>query len=494
MVKIIYRDQTSETIIARDDVAGENELHGNFASDGSRTAPTHDNDVRRGRSQTANSTTETRTKTKDGLCGSIKLLFGRDRSRNAIIWAIIGWTFAVTIARAIRMPNDFSEAHWLLDYRFGFIKRGLIGSLCSIFTRLLGCEMNPHIILALSVVMVFSMYAAMLVIFYRSFRRNQPRDSLFAIGLVFASSPFVVMNAHLLGYFDAILYLFTIASVALTLHNRPFLASLISVVAILSHESYLLIGFPLVCLASVTILISRRQHARWSTYIVALCIPVLAFIAIALIQSLTTDALTLRGQIAEHLHAFGIDATGSKKFSIWQTTTFMQFFRRQIWNFGEHLLHPAVLAAVGPSLLAILVYIYSSFKIRIFSLFSIFLFCVICAPLAMHAVAWDTARISTYTIGGTFIAAWILSETRVARKTHDAFFLIAINAVILNSFARILLMDGEVERFSDISRMLIYLPAILLVIIIAASKAQKSSRQTGFPISYWRRRAGIGGG
>ena len=30
-----------------------------------------------------------------------------------------------TVLRTIRWPNDWSEAHWLLDYRFGFVKRGL---------------------------------------------------------------------------------------------------------------------------------------------------------------------------------------------------------------------------------------------------------------------------------------------------------------------------------------------------------------------------------
>ncbi|MDP9310488.1 MAG: hypothetical protein M3R24_06305 [Chloroflexota bacterium] len=178
-----------------------------------------------------------------------------------IPWVIIGWTFAVTIARAIRAPNDFSEAHWLLDYRFGFMKRGLIGSLCSAVTGLLGLQMNPGLIVALSGFTLCSMTAAIFFLLYRASRRHQLKDGIFALGVVFASSPFVVMQAHLLGYFDALLYVFAIASVALTLFDRPFLAALVSIVAILSHESYLLIGFPLACLASVAVLAAGGKGA-----------------------------------------------------------------------------------------------------------------------------------------------------------------------------------------------------------------------------------------
>jgi hypothetical protein len=46
--------------------------------------------------------------------------------------SLIAWAMAMTMARAVRYPNDFAEAHWLLDYRFGFIKRGLAGSAVSL--------------------------------------------------------------------------------------------------------------------------------------------------------------------------------------------------------------------------------------------------------------------------------------------------------------------------------------------------------------------------
>ncbi len=393
------------------------------------------------------------------------------QTNDVIRWAIIGWTFAITITRAIRAPNDFSEAHWLLDYRFGFIKRGLIGSLCNAVTALLGFQMNPGLIVTLSVLTLCSMTAAIFLLLYRASRRHEPNDDVFALGVVFASSPFVVMQAHLVGYFDALLYVFAIASVALTLFDRPFAAALVSIVAILSHESYLLIGFPLVCLASVAMLTASGKRARWITHIVALCLPLAAFLAIPVLQFLTTDAVTLRQQLTEHLDSFGFVPTRSRGVAEWQTTTFLQYLRQQVGDFDERLLNPVILASVGPPLLVLLVFIHASFRIRAFSLFSIMLLGVVCAPLALHAVAWDTERISIYSIGGAFIASWILAETRVTRsRAHDIILLAAVPTLVLNVFGRIPLMDGEIERFSDISRLLMYLPAIALLLTVAVKR------------------------
>lgn len=383
--------------------------------------------------------------------------------------AVVIWTFAVTVWRGIRSPNDFSEAHWLLDYRFGFIKRGLIGSLSSILTGLLDLQVTPRLITILSAITLCSMFAAMLYLLGRTFRRQQARDSILVFGLVFASSPFVVMSAHLLGYFDALLYCFGLASVGLVLCDRPFFGALVSSAAILVHESYLLICFPLVCLASVGVLTANRKHARWRSHIVASSIPPAVFLAVSLLQFLTTDSMTLQPQLKGHLDSFGFVPTRSERVALWQTTSFVEFFRQHRIAFDERLLNPLILASVGPTLLFLLLFIHLSFRIRALSLFSIMVMGAVGAPLAMHAVASDTARISTFTIGGAFIACWILAETRGARigRANDILLLLALFALFLNVFGRLPLMDGLNELLTDITRLLVYSPAMILLLGVA---------------------------
>ena len=149
----------------------------------------------------------------------------KNQRRTIFAATVVIWTFAVTLSRAIRMPNDFSEAHWLLDYRFGFIKRGLIGSICSLVTGALGTEMTPALIALLSAITLCSLSVAMLSLLIRALWRQQMSMDVFVLGIVFASSPFVVMSAHLFGYFDSLLYLLAIASVLLVLRGRPLFAA-----------------------------------------------------------------------------------------------------------------------------------------------------------------------------------------------------------------------------------------------------------------------------
>ena len=88
----------------------------------------------------------------------------------------------------------------------------------------------------------------------------------------------------------------------------------------------------------------------------------------------------------------------------------------------------------------------------------------------MHAVAFDTGRISTYTLCGAFIGLWILTEFRKTETVDDLFTLIAIPALLLNIFMRLPLMDSQVERFSDTARLLVYSPALLLALAVVMKR------------------------
>jgi hypothetical protein len=308
------------------------------------------------------------------------------------------------------------------------------------------------------------MFVAMLYLLVRILKRRQAKMGVLVLSIVFASSPFVVMNAHLFGYYDALLYLTAIMSTALVLRGHPFFAALLSSLGILTHESYLLIGIPLVCLASIEVVTANKDgNTRWTPHIIAICIPVVVFLATPLLQSLTTDATTLQAQLTERLDFFGFVPTRSKGVALWQTTPFMESFRQQRGSLNERLLNPLVLTSVGPTLLTILFFIHSTFRIRAFSPFSIMLLGLVSAPLAIHAVAWDTARISTYLLGSAFIAWWILAETRTPQRTNSLFLLLALPTLMLNVFGTIPLMDGEVERFSGPLRLLLYFPAVTFV-------------------------------
>jgi len=284
------------------------------------------------------------------------------------------------------------------------------------------------------------------------------------LGVVFASSPFVVMSAHLLGYFDALIYFSAIASVGLTLGNRPFLAAIVSSTTILVHESYLLLGLPLVCLASFAVVTKKDHNRSWKKHLFSLTIPVATFLFISIFQHIMIYQIDLRTQLLNHLNSFGFVGTKSENVVLWQTTSFVRLFSEQYIFFFRRVLYS--IALVSPTLLTILLFIYSSFRIRLFSLFSVMMLGAVFAPYAMHAIAWDTSRIATYPIGGALIAWWIVQETRTSRQPNNAILIVGVLALIFNIFVRIPLMDDEMDRFSNLLRTLLLLPSFVLIVTI----------------------------
>ena len=50
------------------------------------------------------------------------------------------WVFYITVLRALRWPNDWAEAHWLISYKFGLLKRALPGTLIAPFINFGVCR------------------------------------------------------------------------------------------------------------------------------------------------------------------------------------------------------------------------------------------------------------------------------------------------------------------------------------------------------------------
>lgn len=384
---------------------------------------------------------------------------------------VVIWTFGATLARSVRAPNGFAEAHWLLDYRFGFMKRGLVGSLCGGAADLLGARMTESVILLLSVVTTATLSVAVILLLFRMLSLHGWGDEAVVTLLVLVSSPFIVMSGHLVGYFDALLFLSVLASVILVRRRLWNAAAAVSIGALLTHESYALTGLPLVWLAAA--ICARESGTTWRPALVLVGAPLLVFASIPVVQGLTTEPALLRAQLTQHLDGFGFLGDRGYLVALWQTTPFTESLREYGGRADDRVMDPAVLAAVAPTLLTLLLLIHSSFRIRPFGPWSTVLLAAVCAPLAIHAVAWDTARIWTYTIASATIVLWILSEACRPRPASALILLAAVPALVLNAFADVPLMDNEPDRFGNVTRLLLYLPAFALTAAAAWSTSPK---------------------
>ncbi len=383
-----------------------------------------------------------------------------------LVTAALAWTFAVTLARGLCPPNDFAEAHWLVDYRFGLIKRGLAGSLASLAAGVTGGAATPLVIAVISGLILAAACAVLWLLVRRAWQAA-PGDPATGtlVALVVLASPFTVMTAHLWGYFDALLFVATVAAIALVRRGRPLVAGAVQTAAVLVHESQLLVGWPLVCLA-----VWCAGAPGWSRrrQLVGLAMPVLAGVALFVTHAVMPGP-TMRAQLAARLDAAGFVGSIGPLVALYQTTGFLDFFAQNRGAFLARLLDARVLLSVGPTLVVCVLWLHARYGLRALSRGSLVLLAATFMPLAMHAVAWDTERIATLAIGNALVAGWVLA-TRPATaawpaaspRVYDAVVLVAVPALLLNLFYRIPLMLGMAERFGLAERALLYLPALAL--------------------------------
>ncbi len=161
------------------------------------------------------------------------------------------WIFALvlagaaTAARAYRVPNDWAEAHWLIGYQSGFIKRGLVGTLLQPFLRRLESPAAAESVIQTCALIVSVLLAVTLLWCCVRIVRQVQRPEALWVCLVFVTSSYWVMAAHLNGYFDHILILLTIAAAAAALRGWSWLGVGLLTVGVFVHETILLLGLPL---------------------------------------------------------------------------------------------------------------------------------------------------------------------------------------------------------------------------------------------------------
>ena len=373
--------------------------------------------------------------------------------------ALVAWAMAVTMARAVRYPNDFAEAHWLLDYRFGFIRRGLAGTLLSLASSI---GLASHSERAVAAASVMALVAFVLLILWAASRvvsSDADPGILFAAAAIFATSPFVVMTAHFMGYLDHLFLAAAFAAAWLARSGRLWPAAVVAACGVLVHESFVLVGLPLVLLgASVRpeAGAGARRRAAWPT----LALPLLAAAALWASEMFLLDRAALRGQLEARLSSFPFVGGDMNLFvPEWLTTGTLAAWREQRHALWRHLSDPNLLRLMVPSATLLVLAAAAVSPPGSRGRRGLAVAAAALAPLLLHAVAWDTARIWTYTILAGFGGVWLCSlDSRVAAPGRRWLLAAAVPVIAANLFARSPLMDGEVERFTAATRALLYLP------------------------------------
>jgi len=408
----------------------------------------------------------------------LNFLRGSDRSVLTVrpiikitLFLVIFWTLGVTVARAVRLPNTYAKCHWLFDYRFGFMKRGLIGAISNNVAAIFGKTVTSELISILSGIAFGLFMLALVVIIINLLQKSDYNINMLIVIAVFVSAPFIVMSAHVFGYFDNILYLILIFSLYLVEKKLFLSAAVISSAAVLIHESYLLTGLPLLYFAVFMKCCSEDKEKKPSIGdMIFMLLPVAVFVFLFVYGAMVKNS-DLNNKLYHYLNSFDYISTGRRKgVAHWQTISFVELFKTQSRFFISRLVQLDAAAVFLPSLLVLLNFIYTSFKIKVLSFKSIFIQAVIFAPLMMHIIAFDTIRLSLNSIVVGFILIWVLARNIPFSKFDPQIMIMAFPVLILNFFIRVPLMDNCVDGFTDFQRLLFYLPVFIFLILMISGR------------------------
>lgn len=376
-----------------------------------------------------------------------------------------------SVLRTVRFPNDWAEAHWLMDYRFGMIKRGLAGEIFGFFFT-----KNELNITVLSSIILAILYLVLLIIAFKESFRKKIYVSKILFFVTFFLCQYTVFSAHLIGYFDHLIFLMTIFTIYLIRKRQIFMASLIAGISIFIHE----ISFFLLVPVSVFALIISRfsiDHFSFKSLLERFLLKkIILFLALPLMSVLTLFYLQEfhlnlnHTQIFSYLKSFKfISEVPADSVSSGFTKSFAYQWDAQSPHFFQRVFVSTCTVFYGIPMVFMLFLMFKMFNLKKnVSLFLLILSIGFC-PLLLHAIAYDTYRIWTFPFMILFLVFWIINSSEViVIKIQDfqiSDFIIFIISAFLMVFTTLNLFDGEVENlviFNKVLMTISLLAAILL--------------------------------
>ena len=173
-------------------------------------------------------------------------------------FALLGYWFAKGYMR-LGWDVGWRTSQFFFNYQnLGFVKRALIGSLLYPFPAL----RRGEIFLGLSAAFVCAFVALFTVLFLRSIRLLERKSRLMLTAICAASPALFLRQGFDLGRYDVLGLIAVIVSLFALDRGRWWLAGLASAVALLAHEAYIVINFPLVVAYALTGAPALRANRR----------------------------------------------------------------------------------------------------------------------------------------------------------------------------------------------------------------------------------------
>lgn len=398
-------------------------------------------------------------------------------NRKLLLSLIYLYALIFSVLKTIRFPNDWSEAHWMLDYRFGFIKRGLGGEIFGWFF-----EKNQINILILSCVILILLFVLLLTIAIRHTVKNVGNINKILFYLIFFLSQYVIFATHIIGYMDNLIFLSAIIAIQLIKYKQILLASILTTFCILIHELSFFLMVPICFFALVINNISKELSLKeifnpslLQKIFLFLFLPLVAMISLSINQELFgSDRQTIIFKYLSSVSFITKEVAGSVSEAY--TESFKDYIVNESPYFLQRIFVSKASIKYGIPILFLMFLIHKEFQ-KIDIKILVFLGAISLLPLLLHAIAWDTYRIWSYPYMVLFLGFWILSskfDTNFVFNEKLPVFeiMILIISIVLVSLISTPLFNGFTERFSLVERLFISCP-IYFYLLFILKKPQK---------------------
>lgn len=365
-------------------------------------------------------------------------------------WAVSPLLAAISVAKAIRLPNYKSATQAQVDYSLGLIKRGMFGAVLS---RPLHLEIYSRFTV-FSWLLLLSTVFVLLVFVWTSGARQRLRSPE-VIALFFSSYALVYM-AHMVGYFEVLLLLLTLLLLLIqSFWVRLACALPVAVFALAVHEMFLFVYLPVLLFSflaqgftggGATV---RKPLVLGATALLLL-VSLGTTVRLALHPPMTPGKLDLlRIHVArladfptdEAMYEVLVRSTRDNLLIMRDVASLAPWWRQQLVS----------LITMGPTIVLLLLMtrrLLRSARRPTPRWLALCAWAASLSPLAMHLLGFDVARFNAMTILTSFLTLLVVcrftegTPRGLSLRGHYAVLLV----ILLNMGSGDLLMDGRSVR------------------------------------------------
>lgn len=180
-------------------------------------------------------------------------LFGDEFRYHRLLLVVAG---TIAILKGLRLPYIWAATQAQLDYRYGYVRRGLFGEFC----RRLHVPIQHY---AVFCVVSFVLLAGMFWLLWRTMRRSGLDAASMGVFTALLGSSFcITLLTNLVGYYDILMAMMVLAVMQFNAPRvQAIVALLAAIIGVLVHDLYAIAYLP-VSLAGIACVLDERPSGR----------------------------------------------------------------------------------------------------------------------------------------------------------------------------------------------------------------------------------------